>query len=58
MSLFHIGGELSQSRLGLPKSVTLVFEGILLFALLGCDTLVQNQVRFASIARRARSAAP
>ncbi len=58
MSLFYIGGELSQSRLGLPKSVTLVFEGILLFALLGCDTLVQNQVRFPSWARRARSAAP
>ncbi|HET9929964.1 MAG TPA: ABC transporter permease [Polyangiaceae bacterium] len=45
MSLFYIGGELSQSRLGLPKSVTGVFEGVLLFALLACDTLVQNRVR-------------
>jgi ABC-type uncharacterized transport system permease subunit len=46
MSMFYIGGELAQSRLGLPKSVTGVFQGLLLFALLGCDTLVQYRVRF------------
>ncbi len=27
MSLFYLGGELSQSRLGLPKSITGVFQG-------------------------------
>ena len=45
LSMFYIGGELAQSRLGLPKSLTLVFQGVLLFALLACDTLVNRRVR-------------
>ncbi|MEY4416835.1 MAG: hypothetical protein RIQ53_4128 [Pseudomonadota bacterium] len=45
MSMFYIGGELAQSRLGLPKSLTGVFQGLLLFALLACDTLVHYRVR-------------
>jgi len=40
MSMFYIGGELAQSRLGLPKSITGVFQGLLLFCLLACDTLI------------------
>ena len=46
MSMFYIGGELAQSRLGLPKSITGVFQGLLLFALLACDTLVQRRLRW------------
>ncbi|MFV0680816.1 ABC transporter permease [Ottowia sp.] len=46
MSMFYIGGELAQSRLGLPKSLTGVFQGLLLFALLACDTLVNYRVRW------------
>jgi general nucleoside transport system permease protein len=46
MSMFYIGGELAQSRLGLPKSLTGVFQGLLLFSLLACDTLVQYRVRW------------
>ncbi len=55
MSMFYIGGELAQSRLGLPKSLTGVFQGLLLFTLLACDTLIAYRIR-----RRAvpRSAAP
>jgi ABC-type uncharacterized transport system permease subunit len=45
MSMFYIGGELAQSRLGLPKSVTGVFQGLLLFTLLVCDTLVNYRLR-------------
>jgi general nucleoside transport system permease protein len=45
MSMFYIGGELAQSRLGLPKSLTGVFQGLLLFALLACDTLVNYRIR-------------
>lgn len=45
MSMFYIGGELAQSRLGLPKSITGVFQGLLLFALLACDTLVHYRIR-------------
>ncbi len=47
MSMFYIGGELAQSRLGLPKSITGVFQGLLLFCLLACDTLVNFRVRWA-----------
>jgi general nucleoside transport system permease protein len=47
MSMFFIGGELAQSRLGLPKSLTAVFQGVLLIALLACDTLVDYRLRFA-----------
>ncbi|QDL38814.1 ABC transporter permease [Rhodoferax sediminis] len=45
MSMFYIGGELAQSRLGLPKSLTDVFQGLLLFTLLGCDTLIAYRIK-------------
>jgi simple sugar transport system permease protein len=48
MSMFYIGGELAQSRLGLPKSLTGVFQGLLLFTLLACDTLVAYRIRWRS----------
>jgi general nucleoside transport system permease protein len=48
MSMFYIGGELAQSRLGLPKSLTGVFQGLLLFTLLACDTLIAYRVRWAA----------
>ncbi|HEX7441358.1 MAG TPA: ABC transporter permease [Caldimonas sp.] len=54
MSMFYIGGELAQSRLGLPKSLTGVFQGLLLFTLLACDTLIYYRVRW----KAARAAAP
>jgi ABC-type uncharacterized transport system permease subunit len=46
MSMFYIGGELAQSRMGLPKSLTLVFQGLLLFALLAYDTLIHGRLRW------------
>jgi simple sugar transport system permease protein len=46
MSMFYIGGELAQSRLGLPKALTGVFQGLLLFALLACDTLIHHRLQF------------
>ena len=46
MSMFYIGGELAQSRLGLPRSLTGVFQGLLLFCLLACDTLMHYRVRW------------
>lgn len=46
MSMFYIGGELAQSRLGLPKSITGVFQGLLLFALLACDTLIAYRIKW------------
>jgi ABC-type uncharacterized transport system permease subunit len=48
MSMFYIGGELAQSRLGLPKSLTGVFQGLLLFTLLACDTLIAYRLRWSA----------
>jgi ABC-type uncharacterized transport system permease subunit len=56
MSMFYIGGELAQSRLGLPKSLTGVFQGLLLFTLLACDTLILYRVRWQARARPAHTA--
>ena len=54
MALFYIGGELAQSRLGLPSSLTGVYQGLLLLFLLACDTFVHHRLRW----RRAAVAAP
>ncbi len=53
MSMFYIGGEYAQSRMGMPKSITGVFQGLLLFSLLACDTLMAYRLRL----RRAAPAA-
>jgi ABC-type uncharacterized transport system permease subunit len=44
MSMLYIGGELAQSRLGLPQALSGVFQGLLLFALLACDALASYRV--------------
>lgn len=46
LSMFYIGGELAQSRLGLPKSLSSVFQGLLLFCLLAADTLIAYRLRW------------
>ncbi len=46
MALFYIGGELSQTRLGMPSAITGIFQGILLFSLLACDVLIYKQFRW------------
>ncbi|WP_431856153.1 ABC transporter permease [Azospirillum sp.] len=51
MALSFIGGEAAQIALGLPKAITGVFQGMLLFFLLACDVLIRYRVRFG--ARRA-----
>jgi simple sugar transport system permease protein len=46
LSMFLIGGELAQSRIGLPSSLSGVFQGVLLFSLLACDTFIQHRLRW------------
>ncbi len=48
LSMFYIGGELAQSRMGLPKAITGVFQGLLLFCLLACDTLIAHRLIWGS----------
>ena len=45
LSMFLIGGELAQSRIGLPSALSNVFQGVLLVALLACDTLINYKIR-------------
>lgn len=50
MALFYLGGELAQSRLGLPSSITGVYQGLLLFFILACDTMIFYRVRWLGFA--------
>jgi simple sugar transport system permease protein len=46
LSTFLIGGELAQSRVGLPSALANVFQGVLLLALLASDTLILYRPRW------------
>jgi len=54
LSMMIIGGELGQSRLGLPNALTGVFQGLLLVLLLACDTLINYRIRVRSALAAAR----
>jgi len=45
MSLLYLGGESAQMELRLPSAITGLFQGMLLFFLLGSDVLVHYRVR-------------
>jgi simple sugar transport system permease protein len=51
MALSYIGGEVAQIEIGLPAAVTGLFQGILLFFLLGCDVLTHYSIRFGAPGR-------
>jgi len=51
MALLFIGGEQAQQYLNLPSSISKVFQGMLLFFLLGSDVLIQYRVRLMPRAR-------
>jgi simple sugar transport system permease protein len=46
LALTYLGGDAAQINLGLPNAVTGIFQGILLFYLLGCDILLLNRIRW------------
>ena len=54
LAITYIGGENAQILLKLPKNVTGIFQGMLLFFLLACDTLIRYRLRF-SATRKAPS---
>ncbi|ENX01088.1 hypothetical protein F899_01721 [Acinetobacter sp. CIP 101934] len=47
MALIYLGGEMAQMQLQLPVAITGIFQGLLLFFLLGSDALIDNRYRFA-----------
>ncbi len=46
LALTYLGGDAAQLTLGLPNAVTAIFQGVLLFCLLGCDVLILHRVRW------------
>ena len=52
LALFYLGGELGQSRLGLPSSITGVYQGMLLFFLLICDVGVLYRFKWVGFSRK------
>ncbi len=44
LALTYLGGDAAQINLGLPNAVTSIFQGILLFYLLGSDYLLHHRV--------------
>jgi ABC-type uncharacterized transport system permease subunit len=55
LALTYLGGDAAQINLGLPNAVTGIFQGILLFYLLGCDFLLLHRIRWRAAPMRAVS---
>ena len=45
LALSYLGGEQAQIALGLPKAITGIYQGVLLFFLLAADLLVHYRIR-------------
>lgn len=45
MALLYLGGETAQLNLQLPAAITGLFQGLLLFFLLGADAFINNRLR-------------
>lgn len=52
LALSYLGGNAAQIELGLPNAVTGIFQGILLFYLLGCDVLILHRLEWRRPAAR------
>lgn len=48
LSLLYLSGDAAQITLNLPSATTGLFQGLLLFFLLGCDVLIAFRIRLAS----------
>ena len=57
LSLMLIGGELAQSRLGLPNAMASVLQGLLLLILLACDTFILQRLRWVRARNPSKGAA-
>ena len=57
LALTFIGGEQAQISLKVPLDLTKVFQGILLFFVLACDSLILYRIRFLGFRKAADGAA-
>ncbi|MGY6550214.1 MAG: ABC transporter permease [Roseinatronobacter sp.] len=55
IAITFIGGENAQIILRLPRDMTLVFQGLLLFYILACDTLILYRIRRVTTAEGAQA---
>jgi simple sugar transport system permease protein len=46
LALTYLGGDAAQITLGMSNAITGIFQGILLFCLLGSDVLILHRVRW------------
>jgi simple sugar transport system permease protein len=51
LAISYLGGEAAQVALGISDKVARVFQGILLFLILACDTLILYRIRFEAAPR-------
>lgn len=58
LALSYLGGNAAQIDLGLPNAVTGIFQGVLLFYLLGCDILILYRLKRPRSAPVAAGAVP
>jgi len=56
LALSYIGGETAQISMGVSDRATRVFQGLLLFFVLACDTLIHYRIKFAGSAPQAQGA--
>ena len=45
LAISYMGGEAVQVELGISDKTTQVFQGMLLFLILACDTLIRYRIR-------------
>jgi general nucleoside transport system permease protein len=53
LALSYLGGEAAQTGLGISDKIARVFQGMLLFFILACDTLILYRIRIESSAPKA-----
>ena len=54
MSLLYLSGDAAQMLLGMPSSITALFQGTLFFLLLSADVLIYYRIRYVPSLRAAR----
>ena len=45
LAISYLGGEAAQVELGISDKTAKVFQGVLLFFILACDTLIRYRIR-------------
>jgi ABC-type uncharacterized transport system permease subunit len=58
LALTYLGGEQAQIELRVPLDLTIVLQGVLLFCVLGCDTLILYRIHLFRLRHKAVRSAP